>query len=39
MTTSALLRHGPAYATELFDGLATWMARQGFIRTLDVGAS
>jgi dihydroorotate dehydrogenase (fumarate) len=30
MTTSALLRHGPGYATELLDGLATWMTRKGF---------
>jgi dihydroorotate dehydrogenase (fumarate) len=30
MTTSALLRHGPSYATQLLDGLATWMARKGF---------
>ena len=30
MTASALLRHGPAYATELLDGLSEWMARKGF---------
>ncbi len=30
MTASALLRHGPAYATELLDGLSEWMARMGF---------
>jgi len=30
MTTSALLRHGPQYATELLEGLTTWMARKGF---------
>ena len=30
MSTSALLRHGPAYATELLDGLSSWMARKGF---------
>jgi dihydroorotate dehydrogenase (fumarate) len=36
MTTSALLRHGPAYATELLDGLATWMARHGFDTVDDV---
>jgi dihydroorotate dehydrogenase (fumarate) len=30
MTTSALLRHGPKYATELLDGLMTWMSRKGF---------
>ena len=30
MTTSALLRHGPRYASELLDGLTSWMARKGF---------
>jgi len=30
MTTSALLRHGPGYAAELLDGLASWMHRKGF---------
>ncbi len=30
MTTSALLRHGPEYATELIDGLSEWMSRKGF---------
>jgi dihydroorotate dehydrogenase (fumarate) len=30
MTTSALLRHGPAYAAELLGGLTGWMARKGF---------
>ncbi|HET7051401.1 MAG TPA: dihydroorotate dehydrogenase-like protein [Solirubrobacteraceae bacterium] len=30
MTTSALLRHGPKYASELLDGLAAWMSRKGF---------
>jgi dihydroorotate dehydrogenase (fumarate) len=30
MTTSALLRHGPHYATELLDGLSSWMKRKGF---------
>ena len=30
MTASALLRHGPAYATALLEGLSTWMARKGF---------
>lgn len=34
MTTSALLRHGPHYATELLDELTTWMARKGF-KTVD----
>ena len=30
MTTSALLRSGPGYATALLDGLSTWMKRKGF---------
>jgi len=30
MTTSALLRHGPTYATVLLDGLTAWMDRKGF---------
>jgi dihydroorotate dehydrogenase (fumarate) len=30
MTTSALLRHGPEYATELLDGLSSWMRHKGF---------
>jgi dihydroorotate dehydrogenase (fumarate) len=30
MTASALLRHGPEYATVLIDGLADWMARKEF---------
>jgi dihydroorotate dehydrogenase (fumarate) len=30
MTASALLRHGPKYATVLLDGLADWMTRKGF---------
>ncbi len=34
MTTSALLRHGPRFATELLDGLSAWMTRKGF-QTLD----
>jgi dihydroorotate dehydrogenase (fumarate) len=34
MTTSALLRHGPEYATALLDGLTAWMTRKGF-RALD----
>jgi dihydroorotate dehydrogenase (fumarate) len=34
MTTSALLRHGPQYATVLIDGLCDWMARKEFA-TLD----
>jgi len=34
MTTSALLRHGPEYATELLDGLSSWMSYKGF-ETVD----
>jgi dihydroorotate dehydrogenase (fumarate) len=34
MTTSALLRHGPAYASILLDGLSAWMTRKGF-STID----
>ena len=30
MTTSALLRHGPEYATVLLDGLSYWMRHKGF---------
>ena len=30
MTASALLRHGPEYATSLLDGLADWLRRKGF---------
>ncbi|MGD0556942.1 MAG: dihydroorotate dehydrogenase-like protein [Streptosporangiaceae bacterium] len=30
MSTSALLRHGPAYVTELLDGLTDWGERKGF---------
>jgi dihydroorotate dehydrogenase (fumarate) len=30
MTASALLRHGPDYASVLLDGLAAWMSRKGF---------
>jgi dihydroorotate dehydrogenase (fumarate) len=30
MTTSALLRHGPEYATALLGGLTAWMTRKGF---------
>jgi dihydroorotate dehydrogenase (fumarate) len=30
MTASALLRHGPEYASVLLDGLSAWMARKGF---------
>jgi dihydroorotate dehydrogenase (fumarate) len=30
MTASALIRHGPAHATVLLDGLSEWMARKGY---------
>ncbi len=30
MTASALLRHGPEYATVLLEGLEEWMRRKGF---------
>jgi dihydroorotate dehydrogenase (fumarate) len=30
MTTSALLRQGPAYASELLEGLSSWMRRNGW---------
>jgi dihydroorotate dehydrogenase (fumarate) len=30
MTASALLRHGPAHAAVLLDGLSAWMTRKGF---------
>ena len=36
MTTSALLRHGPAYAAELINGLAGWMHRKGFAAVADL---
>jgi len=36
MTTSALLRHGPSYATDLLDGLRRWMASKGFHTVDDV---
>ncbi len=36
MTTSALLRHGPSYATALLDGLRRWMASKGFQTVDDV---
>jgi len=35
MTASALLRHGPAYAGVLLDGLADWMTRKGFAAVAD----
>jgi len=30
MTASALIRHGPAHASVLLDGLSSWMSRKGF---------
>ncbi len=36
MTTSALLRHGPAHAGVLLEGLTGWMARKGFAAVDDV---
>jgi len=33
MTTSSLLRHGPAHVTVLLDGLTDWMKRTGFSST------
>jgi dihydroorotate dehydrogenase (fumarate) len=30
MTASALIRHGPQYATALLDGLSGWMIRKGY---------
>ena len=36
MTASALLRHGPEYATTLIDGLEEWMRRKGFASVGDV---
>jgi dihydroorotate dehydrogenase (fumarate) len=35
MTASALLRHGPEYATELLDDLAAWMRRRRFDSVRD----
>ena len=36
MTASALLRHGPEYATVLLDGLVAWMDRKGFTAVRDL---
>jgi dihydroorotate dehydrogenase (fumarate) len=36
MTASALLRHGPEYASVLLDGLSAWMTRKGFTALDDV---
>ena len=38
MTTSALLRHGPEYASELLDGLSAWMTRKGFDASMSCAA-
>jgi len=36
MTTSALLRHGPGYVTELLDGVVGWMERKGFATVAEL---
>lgn len=36
MTASALLRHGPGYASVLLDELSAWMARKGFRSVAEV---
>ncbi len=36
MTTSSLLRHGPAHAGVLLDGLTAWMERKGFSSTEEI---
>ncbi|HEX8008813.1 MAG TPA: dihydroorotate dehydrogenase-like protein [Trebonia sp.] len=36
MTTSALLRHGPGYVTELLDGVVGWMERKGFATVTEL---
>jgi len=36
MTTSSLLRHGPAHAAVLIDGLSEWLKRKGFSGVNDV---
>ena len=36
MTTSALLRHGPGYATVLLGGLSEWMERKGYTSVDEV---
>ena len=33
MTTSALLRHGPAHLRTLLDGLPTWLEEEGLARS------
>jgi dihydroorotate dehydrogenase (fumarate) len=36
MTTSSLLRHGPAHVTVLLNGLKAWMERKGFSSTDEI---
>ena len=36
MTTSSLLRHGPAHVTVLLNGLRAWMERKGFSSTDEI---
>jgi len=36
MTTSSLLRHGPAHVTVLLNGLRAWMERKGFTSTDEI---
>jgi dihydroorotate dehydrogenase (fumarate) len=36
MTASALIRHGPAHAGVLLDGLTSWMSRKGFTSLAEV---
>ena len=36
MTTAALLRHGPAYAGVLLEGLADWLTRKEFASVADI---
>jgi len=36
MSASALLRHGPGYASDLLEDLAAWMQRKGFASVDDV---
>lgn len=35
-TASALLRHGPAYAGQLLDGLTQWLSRKGYASVAEV---
>jgi dihydroorotate dehydrogenase (fumarate) len=36
MTASALLRHGPEYATVLLDGLSEWMTAKEFATVAEL---